>query len=133
MARRAAAGGNASDARSEADRHVFDLAFVDLKMRPIDGMVVLARLRERVPETPVVMITAHGSVESAVEAMKRGAFHYLQKPVNLEEMRTLIHKALDLYDVRHELHDLRETQRAAYPVGGILGDSPDVVRVREHR
>src|SRR5690606_6976017 len=91
----------------------------------------IAALKERRLTVPVVIMTAHSSVQTAVEAMRLGAFHYLQKPVHLEEVRALLHKALDLYDAKQELQVVRDTQRAAYPIGGILGDSPDVVRVRE--
>ena len=58
----------------------FDLAFVDLKMSPIDGLKILETILSRTPETTVIIITAHGSIESAIEAIKKGAYHYLQKP-----------------------------------------------------
>src|SRR5690606_32901836 len=65
------------------------------------------------------------------EAMSLGAFHYLQKPINLEEMRVLIAKALDLYDEKPEVKEVRVTQNQTYPIDGILGDSPGIVKVRE--
>ncbi|HYE94923.1 MAG TPA: sigma-54 dependent transcriptional regulator [Rubricoccaceae bacterium] len=85
----------------------FDLAFVDLMMRPLDGLQVLDALRARAPETPVVIITAHGSIETAVEAVKRGAFHYLQKPFELDEVRLLAERALEHGRLRGEVAALR--------------------------
>lgn len=58
----------------------FDLAFVDLKMGPMDGMEILAEIKRHSPETTVVIITAHGSIDSAIETVKKGAYHYLEKP-----------------------------------------------------
>jgi two-component system, NtrC family, response regulator AlgB len=85
----------------------FDLAFVDLMMQPLDGMTVLRELLRKAPETTVVMITAHGSVETAVEAMKEGAYYYLQKPFDLAELRAFATRALDHHRLRQEVRRLR--------------------------
>lgn len=108
-----------------------DLVLADLMMPGMNGIEMMEALRERKIGVPVIIMTAHSSVQTAVEAMRLGAFHYLQKPVNLEEMRVLIAKALDLYDAKHELEEIKSTQRAAYPISGILGDSPSIERIRE--
>ncbi len=108
-----------------------DLVLADLMMPGMNGIEMMEALRDRNAAVPVIIMTAHSSVQSAVEAMRLGAFHYLQKPVNLEEMRVLIAKALDLYDAKQELDEIKSTQRAAYPVSGILGKSPSIERVRE--
>ena len=108
-----------------------DLVLADLMMPSMNGIEMMEALRDRKAAVPVIIMTAHSSVQSAVEAMRLGAFHYLQKPVNLEEMRVLIAKALDLYDAKQELHEIKTTQRAAFPIEGILGDSPAIIRVRE--
>ncbi len=91
----------------------YDLAFVDLMMRPLDGMQVLAALRERTPETPVVIVTAHGSIESAVEAVRAGAFHYLPKPFELDELQLIAARAFEHGRMRRELDALRELASAA--------------------
>ncbi len=108
-----------------------DLVLADLMMPGMNGIEMMEALRDRNAGVPVIIMTAHSSVQSAVEAMRLGAFHYLQKPVNLEEMRVLIAKALDLYDAKEELHEIKNTQRAAYPIDGILGKSDAIIRVRE--
>ncbi|APF20351.1 two component, sigma54 specific, transcriptional regulator, Fis family [Caldithrix abyssi DSM 13497] len=89
----------------------FDLAFVDLKMRPIDGLKVLKEIKTFSPETTVVIITAHGSIESAVEAMKEGAFHYLQKPFDYLELQILAQKALEYHRLRKEVENYRAQLR----------------------
>jgi len=92
------------DAMRKAEERGFDLVITDLKMPGADGIAVLRRLRESQPEVEVVVLTAHGSVESAVEAMKLGAFDYLQKPLGgPDELRLIAARALEhrrLVDVK---------------------------------
>jgi DNA-binding NtrC family response regulator len=73
----------------------FEIAFVDLKLPGTSGLDVLSRIKEADPQTPVIIITGYGTIESAVEAMKRGAFHYLTKPFTPEEVRVITRKALE--------------------------------------
>ncbi len=107
------------------------LVVADLMMPDMNGIELMEALRNRKLNVPVIIMTAHSSVKTAVEAMSLGAFHYLQKPINLEEMRVLIAKALDLYDEKPEVKEVRVTQNQTYPIDGILGDSPGIVKVRE--
>ena len=93
----------------------FDLAFVDLMMQPMDGLAVLRELRRRTPETTVVMVTAHGSVESAVEAMREGAYDYLQKPFDLDELRVFVRRAREHHELRLEVQRLRALVGTATP------------------
>jgi len=86
----------------------FDLAFVDLKMSPIDGMEMLAEIKQRSPETTVTIITAHGSVDSAVEAVKKGAYHYLQKPFDFKELQLFAMKAWEYHQLTREVRELRK-------------------------
>jgi NtrC-family two-component system response regulator AlgB len=95
-------------ALEEADVTPFDLAFIDLMMQPIDGMEVLRELRRRSPGTTAVIITAHGSIDSAVEAMKNGAFDFLQKPFDLMELQLFAGKVLDHHKLTKEVRALRE-------------------------
>lgn len=108
-----------------------DVVLADLMMPDMNGIELLEILKERQVTMPVIIMTAHSSVQTAVEAMRLGAFHYLQKPVNLEEMRTLLDKALDLYDAKKELAEIKSTQQAEYPISGILGTSDAIERVRQ--
>jgi DNA-binding NtrC family response regulator len=73
----------------------YDLVISDLRMPGMDGMAVLAESKRLAPDVPVLLVTAHGTVESAVEAMKRGAYDYLIKPVKLDELELLVARALD--------------------------------------
>ncbi len=73
----------------------FEVALIDLKMPGMDGIELLSRLKEINPEIQVIVITAHGSIETAVEAMRKGAFHYVNKPVDLEELKINVKKSLE--------------------------------------
>ena len=85
----------------------FDLVLTDLKMPGIDGMEVLREVRTRYHDVPVIMITGHASLDSAVEAMKAGAYHYLAKPFRLAEAREVVRAALELRRVKRENQDLK--------------------------
>jgi DNA-binding NtrC family response regulator len=80
-----------------------DVAVMDVRLPGINGLEVLRRMRELSPGTEVVMMTAHASVTSAVEAMKLGAFDYLTKPLDLDELRVVVDKALSHQRMRREL------------------------------
>lgn len=86
----------------------FDIAFIDLKMAPIDGMELLAEIKKHSPETTVVIITAHGSIDSAVEAVKKGAYHYLQKPFDFKELQLFAQRAWEYHQLTREVKELRE-------------------------
>ena len=117
------------DALKEAKRP--DVILADMMMPEMNGVELLETIKEHDASIPVIIMTAHSSVQTAVEAMRQGAFHYLQKPVNLEEMRALLEKAIKLYGAQQELQEIKSQQQAAYPISGILGESDPVVRVRD--
>jgi DNA-binding NtrC family response regulator len=108
-----------------------DVVLADMMMPEMNGVELLETLQERNADIPVIIMTAHSSVQTAVEAMRQGAFHYLQKPVNLEEMRALLEKALKLYGAQQELEQIKTEKQKKYPIDGILGESDAIVRVRE--
>jgi len=108
-----------------------DVVVADMMMPEMNGVELLETLQEREMEVPVIIMTAHSSVQTAVEAMRQGAFHYIQKPVNLEEMRALLEKAIELYGAQQELEQIKTKQQNAYPIKGILGESDAIVRVRD--
>ncbi|MBI5464943.1 MAG: sigma-54-dependent Fis family transcriptional regulator [Ignavibacteriales bacterium] len=85
----------------------FDLAFVDLKMTPMDGMEVLAEIKKYSPATTVVIMTAHGTIDSAVDAIKHGAHDYLQKPFDYDELKLFVGKVWDHHRLREEVVQLR--------------------------
>src|SRR5260221_3714652 len=99
----------------------FDVVLSDLKMGGSDGMDVLRTTRAMHPTTAVILMTAFGSVNTAVEAMKIGAFDYVQKPFEIEEMEVKIDKALEMRRLKHELQDLPGTQQGNYEIDKIVG------------
>src|SRR6187455_3411363 len=107
----------------------FDVVVNDLKMGGSTGLDVLRTTRAMHPSTAVILMTAFGSVHTAVEAMKIGAFDYVQKPFEIEEMEVKIEKALEMRRMRHELDYLRHTQNDIYDFDRIVGASPALQRV----
>src|SRR5205085_432492 len=101
----------------------YDVVLSDLKMGGSDGMDVLRTTRAMHPTTAVILMTAFGSVNTAVEAMKTGAFDYVQKPFEIEEMEVKIEKALEVQRLRNELDYLRHTQQDIYAFDQIVGTS----------
>jgi DNA-binding NtrC family response regulator len=101
----------------------FDVVLTDLKMRGSDGMDVLRTTKSLHPSTAVILMTAFGSVGTAVEAMKGGAFDFVQKPFEIEEMEVKIEKALEMRRLRNELDYLRHTQQDIYDFDRIVGSS----------
>ena len=97
--------------------HRMDLAFVDLMMTPMSGIEVLEEIRQHSPETTVVMITAHGSIETAVEAIKKGAYHYLPKPFDMQELQLFTEKVWEHHQLAQEVKELRE--RLPSPGAGV--------------
>jgi|SRR6478736_5340709 len=108
------------------DNHI-DLLITDLRMPGIDGMEVLRRALELEPGLPVVMITAHGTVDNAVEALKTGAFDYITKPFDQEELRTIVRKALKTRDL--SARDATRMDAAQHSRFGIIGQSPAIFEV----
>jgi DNA-binding NtrC family response regulator len=108
-----------------------DVVVADMIMPEMDGVELMEELQERELDVPIIIMTAHSSVQTAVEAMQQGAFHYLEKPVNLEEMRALLEKAIELYGAQQELKQIKTEKQKQYPIEGILGESEPVVEARE--
>jgi DNA-binding NtrC family response regulator len=107
----------------------FDVVLSDLKMGGSDGLDVLRTARALHPTTSVILMTAFGSVNTAVEAMKIGAFDYVQKPFEIEEMEVKIAKALEHKRLKNELDYLRGAQQDIYDFDKIVGSSPALQRV----
>jgi two-component system, NtrC family, response regulator PilR len=117
-----AEGGAAALARLE--RETFDLIITDLRMQETDGMAVLRAVRERAPETVVVVVTAYASTETAVEAMRLGAYDYVTKPFKLDEIRVTLANALERKRLRDENRALKRQLIKAGPFDGFVGRSP---------
>lgn len=93
---------NGMDAVNQLDLSEFDVILTDIKMEKIDGMEILKRAKIKCPDTEVVMITGYASVDSAVEAIKQGAFHYIAKPFKLNDVRKIIKDALEKKSLKKE-------------------------------
>ena len=105
----------------------FDVIFCDIKMPGMDGVEVLDKLAESGNETPVVMISGHGSIDTAVECIKKGAFDFIQKPLDLNRILITLKNATDKGSL------VRETKILKKKVGGvqeIIGESPAIVRIK---
>jgi DNA-binding NtrC family response regulator len=114
--------GSAEDALRFADRA--DLVITDLKLPGMDGLHLISALRRQNSRTPVIVITAFGSVETAVEAMKAGAADFVTKPFSLDHLLTVAHKALEMRALRDENTKLREELGLRYEFANIVGHSP---------
>ncbi|MCB9797149.1 MAG: sigma-54-dependent Fis family transcriptional regulator [Alphaproteobacteria bacterium] len=117
-------------AHLEAERDV-DLLLTDLKMPGLDGVSLLQRARALEPELPVLLITAHGTVQTAIEAMKQGAYDYLPKPVDNEACRLAVRRALDHTRLARENRALRLELRERLGLDGVVAESPAMRRVLE--
>jgi two-component system response regulator AtoC len=103
------------------------LVVTDLRMPGMDGLELLHRVRDRRPEVPVVILTAFGSIESAVDAIREGAFDYVTKPFREEELKLVIERALAVGTVLHENRLLRDEIVGRYDFSRIIGTSPAIV------
>jgi DNA-binding NtrC family response regulator len=121
--------GGGVEALQKLARGSYDLVMTDLRMEKVDGMAVLAEVRSRHPETEVIMLTAYASVDSAIEAMKLGAFHYIAKPYKIDEVRAKVAHALEKTRLKEELHQLRRDLKAREGLGLILGNNANIQKM----
>ena len=107
-----------------------DLVLLDYRLGDSDGLRILKELRRRDPDVPVILLTAYADVETAVEVMKEGAYHYAAKPFSLDEIVLLVEKALDTTRLRREVRALRASLRDPFSLDRIIGQSPAVAGVK---
>jgi two-component system response regulator HydG len=120
-----AASGEAALLRiQDAAREPYDVVLTDLRLAGADGLAVLRAARERDPRTNVLLMTAYGSIETAVEAMRCGAYDFVQKPVDLEQIELRVARALEHRRLLAEVTELRAERAALRAVEEIVGDSP---------
>jgi len=113
------------------NNNVFDLAILDILMPVMNGIEVLKRIIEKSPETTVIIITAFASHETAIEAMKLGAYDYITKPFKIDEIKLVIKKALDKKGLERENLRLRKELQTKYGFANIIGRSIDISKVFE--
>jgi two-component system response regulator PilR (NtrC family) len=106
------------------EQEIYDLVITDMKMPRADGFVVIRKVREISPSTAVIMITAFGTMESTIEAMKLGAYDFIHKPFKIDEIRLIVSKAFEKKRLSEELSLLREKVQTSYRLENIIGKSP---------
>jgi DNA-binding NtrC family response regulator len=111
------------EALHHIDQHPVDVVLTDLKMPGTDGLSVLAHARKVRPGAEVILMTGHASIETAVRAMKLGAFHYITKPFDIDEVAQLVGRALELTSVRRENASLRSLARGRGRLENFIGVS----------
>src|SRR6516162_1071976 len=106
----------------------FDLVLLDLALPGQSGLELLPQIKERQPETPVIMITAYGTVENVVEAVRAGAENFIQKPWDNEKLLADIRSAIARYKAEEENVQLKRTLRQRYNFANIVGKSESMLR-----
>ncbi|MCL2102773.1 MAG: sigma-54 dependent transcriptional regulator [Syntrophorhabdaceae bacterium] len=111
------------------DQHPVDVVLTDLHMPVMDGLSVLSHCRNVRPDAEVILMTGHATVESAVDAMKMGAFYYIKKPFSVDEVVQLVDRVLEMTSVRKENVNLRSMVRDHSELGNIIGVSDPIKKV----
>jgi two-component system, NtrC family, response regulator HydG len=109
----------------------FDLILMDIRMTHVDGIEALERIKRLNPEIPIVMMTAYSSVSTAVQAMKSGAYDYLTKPLDIDELKMLVTKALRHLKLEKENLFLKEQLGSRFDFANIIGRSPKMQKLLE--
>ncbi|USO03344.1 MAG: sigma-54-dependent Fis family transcriptional regulator [Rhodospirillales bacterium] len=123
--------GSAKDAYAQMEKAPPDLLILDIWLQGSDedGMGVLARVKEAHPDLPVLMISGHGTIETAVSAIKKGAYDFIEKPFKADRLLVMIARALEAANLRRENQDLRE--KAEGIIYEMIGDSPPMAALRQ--
>ena len=120
---------SAADAFARIDNEDFDVVVTDLVLPDADGLAVLARTRQELPDAEVVVVTGHGSVKTAVSAMQQGATTYLTKPLDLYELRAVIDKVAQRMRLQRANLELRRQLDERFGFEGVIGNSPAMLKV----
>jgi two-component system response regulator HydG len=126
-----ATANNGAEAEDYLARRSFNLVFTDLRLPDASGIEILSRVKDETPETEVILMTAHGSLDVTIEAIKRGAFYYLEKPFTPDQVVMLTERALQFASVSRENRTLKRKLTGDDEVFGIIGCSPQMVQIFE--
>ncbi len=118
---------NGEEAVKFIDNDLFDLVLLDIRMPKLDGISALKKIKTIAPETVVIMITAYASADTAIKAMKEGAYDYITKPFKVEEIKLIIKNALEKKNLQKENILLKQVVRDRYHLGNIIGQSPKMM------
>ena len=120
---------NGREALQRIEGNFYDLALIDYKMPELDGLKTLKEIRRLYPDLPVVMMTAYGTIETAVASMKEGALDYLTKPIDLEELLLILQKVIERSNLIQENRELKARLQERYTFNNIVYGSPKMEEV----
>lgn len=123
--------GTAAEAEQILAVRPFDLVFTDLRLPDSSGLEVLARIKQDSPDTEVILMTAHGSLDVTIEAIKRGAYYYIEKPFTPDQVVMLAQRALQFASIKQENKNLRRTVSDESGAFGVIGRAPQMIRIYE--
>src|SRR5512136_2465429 len=116
------------EAMAQGTDKIFDIVITDVRMGDKDGMEVLKSFKKIAPETTVIMITAFGSIETAIEAIREGAFDYISKPFKLEEIKFTVQRALEQRRLLQENKQYRQELLSKYQFENFIGRTPEILQ-----
>jgi two-component system response regulator PilR (NtrC family) len=122
---------NGEDVVRQSEKEIFDLILMDIRMPKLDGISTLKKIRILSPETTVIMITAYASADTAIQAMKEGAFDYITKPFKVDEIKLIIKNALEKKNLEKENSFLKKVVKDRYHFDNIIGQSPKMLTLYE--
>jgi two-component system response regulator PilR (NtrC family) len=118
---------NGEEVAKLVENDLFDLVLLDIRMPKLDGITALKKIKANTPETIVIMITAYASADTAIKAMKEGAYDYITKPFKVDEIKLIIKNALEKKNLQKENILLKQAVRDRFHFGNIIGQSPKMV------
>jgi DNA-binding NtrC family response regulator len=119
----------ATEALAYLQRNPVDIVVAHVHLQEVSGLELVSRLRDRQSEVLGIVVTSHGSLETAIEAIRAGAYDFISKPVSLATMKVAVDRAVAYQSLRREVHRLRIAVASAQPVDAIVGDSPAIREV----
>ncbi|MGA1197715.1 MAG: sigma-54-dependent transcriptional regulator, partial [Candidatus Latescibacterota bacterium] len=123
---------NAQEALKHIDHTIYDIVLLDIKMPGMDGLTLQEKIIKQIPQAIIIIMTAYASVETAVQALKMGAYDYLQKPIDPDELQHIIEKAVERQHLVHENRQLKKRLEtlSQEDMPELVGQSPQMQRVK---